>query len=42
MFPIEASFDETYSLIDVKVDQVANANSGEPMSVKEIHSLSSD
>jgi hypothetical protein len=42
MFPIEASFDETYSLIDVKVDQVANASTGDSMSVKEIHSLSSE
>lgn len=42
MFPLEARFDETYSLIDVKVEQVTNANTGDAMSVKEIHSLSSE
>jgi len=42
MFPLEARFDETYSLLDVKVEQVANASTGDAMSVKEIHSLSSE
>jgi hypothetical protein len=42
LFPIEASFDETYSLIDVKVEQVSNAGTGDAMSLKEIHSLSSE
>ena len=42
MFPLDARFDETYSLIDVKVEQVANASTGDAMSVKEIHSLSSE
>lgn len=42
LFPLEARFDETYSLIDVKVEQVVNANTGDAMSLKEIHSLSSE
>lgn len=42
MFPIEVKFDETYSLIDVSVQQVATASSGEPMSLKAVHSLSTE
>ncbi len=42
MFPIEVRFDETYSLIDMNVVQVVNAQSGDQMSVKTIHSLSTE
>ena len=42
MFPIEISFDETYSLIDMNVVQVANAKSGDQMSLKTVHSLSTE
>lgn len=42
LFPLEVSFDETYSLIDMNVVQVANASSGDAMSVKTLHSLSTD
>lgn len=42
IFPIDIKFDETYSLIDIQVDKVLNANSGEPMSLKTLHSLSSE
>jgi acid stress-induced BolA-like protein IbaG/YrbA len=42
IFPIDVRFDETYSLIDVKVQQVANASTGDAMSLKEIHSLSTE
>lgn len=39
MFPFEVSFDETYSLIDVNVQQVTNSATGDQMSLKLIHSL---
>lgn len=42
MFPVEIRFEETYSLIDVNVQQVVNAQSGDPMSLKTIHSLSTE
>jgi len=42
MFPIEIRFDETYSLIDMNVVQAVNAKSGDQMSVKTVHSLSTD
>jgi hypothetical protein len=42
IFPLEVRFDETYSLIDVKVDQLVNAASGDSMSLKEVHSLSTE
>ena len=42
MFPIDIKFDETYSLIDMNVQQVANAQSGDAMSVKVLHSLSTE
>lgn len=42
MFPIEVRFDETYSLIDMNVVQVVNAQSGDQMSVKTVHSLSTE
>lgn len=42
MFPIDIRFDETYSLIDMNVQQVANAQSGDSMSVKVLHSLSTE
>lgn len=42
MFPIEITFDETYSLIDMNVVQVVNAKSGDQMSLKAVHSLSTE
>jgi hypothetical protein len=42
MFPIEIRFDETYSLIDMNVVQVVNAKSGDQMSLKTVHSLSTE
>jgi hypothetical protein len=42
MFPIDVRFDETYSLIDLNVQQVANAQTGDAMSVKVLHSLSAE
>ena len=42
LFPLEVKFDETYSLIDMNVVQVVNAASGDTMSVKTIHSLSTE
>lgn len=42
IFPLDVRFEETYSLIDVKVDQVVNAATGDNMSLKEIHSLSTE
>ena len=42
MFPLEVRFDETYSLIDMKVEAVKNANSGDPLSLKAIQSLSTE
>lgn len=42
IFPLGVQFDETYSLIDVKVDQIVSAASGDTMSLKEVHSLSTE
>lgn len=42
MYPIEIRFDETYSLIDLAVDSVSNAASGEGMSLKVLQSLSTE
>lgn len=42
LFPLGVQFDETYSLIDVKVDQIVSATSGDSMSLKEVHSLSTE
>jgi hypothetical protein len=42
IFPLEIRFDETYSLIDVKVEAVANASTGDAMSLRDIHSLSTE
>ncbi len=42
LFPIEIKFDETYSLIEMNVDKVVNMTTGDPLSVKTIHSLSAD
>ena len=42
IFPIDIRFDETYSLIDVKVEQVVNAATGDAMSLKTVHSLSAE
>lgn len=42
MFPIEVKFDETYSLIDLQTEQVTNASTGDALSLKTIHSLSTE
>ena len=42
LFPIDIRFDETYSLIGLGVQHVGNAASGDAMSVKTLHSLSTD
>lgn len=42
MFPIEIRFEETYSLIDVNVEQVVNVTTGDALSVKAIHSLATE
>jgi hypothetical protein len=42
MFPIEVKFDETYSLIDLKTEEVSNIATGDALSVKLIHSLSTE
>ncbi len=42
MFPIDIRFDETYSLIGMNVQHVANAATGDVMSVKALHSLSTE
>lgn len=42
IFPIEVRFDETYSLINVNVEKVANAATGDALSIKTLHSLSTE
>ena len=42
IFPIDAKFEETYSLIDLKVDTITNANNGEPLSYKALQSLATE
>lgn len=42
MFPLEVKFDETYSLIDLKPEQVSNIATGDALSVKLINSLSTE
>jgi hypothetical protein len=42
IFPIDVNFYETYSLIDVKVERVTNAATGDNLSLKTIHSLSTE
>jgi hypothetical protein len=42
IFPLDVRFDETYSLIDLKVQQVTNIATGDPLSLKEITSLSTE
>ncbi len=42
MFPIDIKFDETYSLIDMNVQQVVNAATGDAMSLRTLHSLSTE
>ena len=39
LFPIDVKFDETYSLIDVNVEKVVNAATGDALSLKLVHSL---
>jgi hypothetical protein len=42
IFPIDVKFDETYSLIDVKVEKLVNAATGDALSLKMLHSLSTE
>lgn len=42
IFPIEVKFEETYSLIDVNVESVGNLATGDTLSVKTLHSLTTE
>jgi hypothetical protein len=42
IFPIDVKFDETYSLIDVKVEKLVSQATGDPLSMKLMHSLSTE
>ena len=42
LFPIDIKFDETYSLIDMNVNNVVSMTSGDPLSLKTVHSLSTE
>ena len=42
MFPIEVKYEETYSLIDLKVNQVVSASSGDALSLKLSQTLSTE
>lgn len=42
IFPIDVRFEETYSLIDMNVVSVANAQTGDALSMKSIHSLTTE
>jgi hypothetical protein len=42
MFPIDVRFEETYSLIGIDVDGVTSAATGDPLSIKTIHSLATE
>ena len=42
LFPIEVKFDETYSLIDVNVERVMSGTSGDTLSLKTVHSRSTE
>jgi hypothetical protein len=42
MFPLDVKFEETYSILGLKVEGANNAETGEPMSLKSINSLMSD
>ena len=42
IFPIEVRFEETYSLIDLDVEGVSNIASGDALSVKTLHSLTTE
>ncbi|CDW88783.1 coatomer subunit delta [Stylonychia lemnae] len=42
IFPIEVRFEETYSLIDLGVTSVQNVSTGDALSLKTIHSLTTE
>jgi tRNA(Ser,Leu) C12 N-acetylase TAN1 len=42
IFPIEVRFEETYSLINMNVEKAASVTTGDALSVKTLHSLTSD
>lgn len=42
IFPIDVRFEETYSLIDLNVESVTSQASGDALSVKTLHSLTSE
>lgn len=42
IFPIDVRFEETYSIIELDVQEVTSQDSGDPLSVKTIHSLATD
>ena len=42
LFPIDVKFDETYSLIDMNVNNVVSMTTGDALSLKTVHSLSTE
>lgn len=42
IFPIDVRFEETYSLIDLNVENVTSQATGDQLSVKTLHSLTSE
>lgn len=42
IFPIDVRFEETYSIIELEVQDVSSLGSGDAFSVKTIHSLATD
>eukprot|EP00347_Sterkiella_histriomuscorum_P011230 403373247 len=42
IFPIDIRFEETYSLIEINVDSIQNQATGDALSIKTLHSLTSE
>ena len=42
MFPLSISFDETYSIINMEVNDIVSKDEGEPLSSKVVKSLSAE
>ena len=42
IFPIDVRFEETYSLIDLNVEDVTNQATGDALSLKTLHSLTTE
>ena len=42
IFPIDVRFEETYSIIDLEVEGVTSLGSGDALSAKTVHSLTTD